>query len=85
MVCVVLRLLFLSVQVNHCSDIYNNNRQEEPEDNGADVYGTLSWTGSEPHALVMFGKMSDHPADVQFLLMLPVREEEKQRDYLRTS
>lgn len=27
MVCVVLRLLFLSVQVNHCSDIYNNDRQ----------------------------------------------------------
>lgn len=38
---------------------------------------TLSWLVSDPHTLVMFGKTSDHPADVQFLLMFPVREEDE--------
>lgn len=32
---------------------------------------TLSWLVLEPHTLVMFGKMSDHPAEVQVLLMFP--------------
>lgn len=32
----------------------------------------------DPHALVMFGKMSDQPADVQFRLMFPVREPQEQ-------
>lgn len=42
----------------------------------ADVKCTLSWLVSDPQTLVMFGKTSDHPAGVQFLLMLPVRDEE---------
>ncbi|TNN59254.1 hypothetical protein EYF80_030539 [Liparis tanakae] len=39
---------------------------------------TLFWLVSEPQALVMFGKTSDHPAGVQFLLMLPARETKRE-------
>lgn len=46
---------------------------------------TLSWLVSDPHTLVMFGNTSDHPDDVQFLLMLPGREEEMPRFWCSTS
>lgn len=34
----------------------------------------MSWLVLDPHTLLMFGKMSDQPAEVQFRLMFPVRE-----------
>lgn len=39
---------------------------------------TLSWLVLDPHTLEMFGKMSDQPAEVQFLLMFPARGPQEQ-------
>lgn len=66
-----------AVRIHQCS--VTLTAEEQRRGDRADVvHCTLSWTMSDPHALLMFGKTSDHPADVQFLLMLPVREEERQ-------
>lgn len=59
---------FINIQVTFTT-------HKRTKSSSSDVYCTLSWLVSAPHTLVMFGKTSDHPAVVQFLLMLPAGEE----------